>query len=165
VAVTLNAKVGVTNTDGETTLDADDFFIGPMLTAIAQGDCVSSVSFPRWPHPRVGTAFHEVSARRSDFAFVAAAAQVALDEEGRIVEAALGIGGVGDRPVRIAVAALAGERPDRHAIEEVVRTGAHDLEATSDILVTAAYRKRVAAVLGTRALIDACADARSDAPA
>jgi CO/xanthine dehydrogenase FAD-binding subunit len=165
VAVTLGARIDVTSLDGVATYDADDFFIGPMLTALAPGDCVSAVHLPRWRHARVGTAFHEVSARRSDFAFVAAAAQVALDAEGRIVEAALGVGGVGDRPVRIDTAALTGQRPEPRPTEEAVRAGMRGIEAMSDAQVSAAYRQRVAVVLGVRALIDACTDAGRDAPA
>jgi CO/xanthine dehydrogenase FAD-binding subunit len=159
VAVTLGARIDVTSLDGVAAHDAEDFFVGPMLTTLAPGDCVSAVRFPRWPHARVGTAFHEVSARRSDFAFVAAAAQVALDVDERIAEAALGIGGVGDRPVRIDIAALEGQRPEPRLAEEAVRAGTRDVEAMSDVQVSAAYRQRVAVVLGVRALLDACADA------
>jgi CO/xanthine dehydrogenase FAD-binding subunit len=159
VAVTLGARIDVTDPVGAAAHEAGDFFIGPMLTPLAPGDCVSAVRFPRWRQERVGTAFHEVSARRADFAFVAAAAQVALDAEGCIAEAVLGIGGVGDRPVRIDTSALAGQRPDRRLVEEVARAGTGDLRASSDMHASAAYRQRVAAVLGARALIDACADA------
>jgi CO/xanthine dehydrogenase FAD-binding subunit len=159
VAVTLGARIDVTSLDGLAAHNAEDFFVGPMLTTLAPGDCVSAVRFPRCPHARVGTAFHEVSARRSDFAFVAAAAQVALDAEGRIVEAALGIGGVADRPVRIDTAALEGQRPEARLVEDAVRAGTRDMEAMSDVQVSAAYRQRVAVVLGVRALLDACADA------
>ena len=159
VAVTLGAKIDVTSPDGVTVHEADDFFIGPMLTALGPGDCLSAVRFPRCRRARVGTAFHEVSARRSDFAFVAAAAQVALDAEGRVAEAALGIGGLGDRPVRIDATALTEQRPERHLIEEIVRAGTREIEAMSDVQVSAAYRRRVAAVLGARALLDACVDA------
>ena len=53
-----------------------------MLTTIGQGECVSAIRFPVWPHKRIGVGFLEISARRSDFAFVAAAAQVALDDDG-----------------------------------------------------------------------------------
>jgi CO/xanthine dehydrogenase FAD-binding subunit len=159
VAVTLGARIDVANTAGATAHEAGEFFIGPMLTLLAPGDCISAVRFPRWRRERVGTAFHEVSARRADFAFVAAAAQVALDAEGCIAEAALGIGGVGGRPVRIDTSALSRQRPERRLIEEVARAGTRDLQATSDMHASAAYRQRVATVLGTRALIDACADA------
>src|ERR1700744_1712903 len=103
VAVTLGAEIVLATTDGPTSMPADDFFIGPMLTAINPGDCVSAVRFPVWPHKRIGVGFFEVSARRSDFAFAAAAAQVALDEGDRCIEIALGVGGVGDRPLRLHV--------------------------------------------------------------
>ena len=65
------------------TIAADDFFIGPMMTALPPGACVTEVRFPVWPKARIGVGFHEISARRSDFALVAAAAQVALDASGR----------------------------------------------------------------------------------
>ena len=93
-------------------MPADDFFIGPMLTTINPGECVSAIRFPVWPHQRIGVGFFEISARRSDFAFVAAAAQVALDEDGRCIEIALGVGGVGDRPLRLDVSSLIGTALD-----------------------------------------------------
>jgi CO/xanthine dehydrogenase FAD-binding subunit len=161
VAVTLGAEIEIANPSERTRMPADEFFIGPMLTSVMPGDCVCAVRFPVWSHQRVGTGFHEVSARQSDFAFVAAAAQVALDDAGRCVEARLGLGGVGDRAIRIDVAPLVGAIPARAAITEVVRAATADLEASSDLHATADYRRRVAVTLGTRALEDAFADARS----
>lgn len=159
VAVTLKAEIEIANVNGGTTLPTDEFFIGPMLTSAAPGDCITAVRFPVWPHEKVGAAFHEVSARKSDFAFVAAAAQVALDEGGRCVDAALGIGGVGDRAVRIDVSSLIGLRPDKPSIDEVVRGAVKILEPITDLHATAAYRSRVAIALGIRALEDAAAQA------
>ena len=159
VAATLNAEIEIANLDGGKTLPVDQFFIGPMLTSAAPGDCITAVRFPVWPHERVGTAFHEVSARKSDFAFVAAAAQVALDETGHCVDVALGIGGVGGRAVRIDVSSLIGLRPQKASIDEVVRDAVKILESFTDLHATAAYRSRVAIALGTRALEDAAAQA------
>lgn len=161
IAVTLGAEIVIENLSGRTGMPADEFFIGPMLTSVMPGDCVSAVRFPLWPHARVGTGFHEVSARQSDFAFVAAAAQVAIDEDGRCLDAALGLGGVGDRAVRIDVTPLVGEHVARVSIADIVRAATEDLETSSDLHATAAYRRRVAGVLGTRALEDAFADARN----
>ena len=161
VAVTLGAEIEIQNPSGRTTMPADEFFIGPMLTSVMPGDCVRAVRFPVWSQPRVGTGFHEVSARQSDFAFVAAAAQVALDEEGRCLDAALGLGGVGDRALRIDVSPLIGKAGAQASIPDIVRAATEDLEASSDLHATASYRRRVAAVLGTRALEDAFADARA----
>jgi CO/xanthine dehydrogenase FAD-binding subunit len=161
VAVTLGAEIEIANPSDRMRMPADEFFIGPMLTSVMPGDCVCAVRFPVWSHQRVGSGFHEVSARQSDFAFVAAAAQVAIDEEGCCVEATLGLGGVGDRAIRIDVAPLIGEIPARAAITKVVRGATADLEASPDLHATADYRRRVAVTLGTRALEDAFADAAS----
>jgi CO/xanthine dehydrogenase FAD-binding subunit len=152
VAVTLSADIMLATPDGPTSMPADDFFIGPMLTTIGLGECVSAIRFPVWPQPRIGVGFFEISARRSDFAFVAAAAQVALDDEGRCLDAALGVGGVGDRPLRLDVSSLAGTELDAASIAEAANAASADLEAMSDLHASAAYRRRVARVLCIRAL-------------
>jgi CO/xanthine dehydrogenase FAD-binding subunit len=152
VAVTLRADIMLATPDGPTSMPADDFFIGPMLTTIGLGECVSAIRFPVWPQPRIGVGFFEISARRSDFAFVAAVAQVALDEEGRCLDAALGVGGVGDRPLRLDVSSLVGTELDAVSVAEAVNAASDDLEAMSDLHASAAYRRRVARVLCIRAL-------------
>jgi len=161
VAVTLGAEIEIANPSGRAGMLADEFFIGPMITSVMPGDCVCAARFPVWPHPRIGTGFHEVSARQSDFAFVAAAAQVAIDEDGRCLDATLGLGGVGDHALRIDVTPLIGEDFGRVSVADVVRAATEGLEASSDLHATADYRRRVASVLGTRALEDAFAEARS----
>jgi CO/xanthine dehydrogenase FAD-binding subunit len=159
VAVTLGADIMLATTDGPTSMPADDFFIGPMLTTIGQGECVSAIRFPVWPHQRIGVGFFEISARRSDFAFVTAAAQVALDDEGRCLEVVLGVGGVGDRPLRLEVSSLVGTELDAASVAAAVNAAAGELDATSDLHASAAYRRRVASVLGMRALEQARVDA------
>ena len=159
VAVTLGADILLATTDGPTSMPADDFFIGPMLTTIGQGECVSAIRFPVWPHQRIGVGFFEISARRSDFAFVAAAAQLALDDEGRCLEVVLGVGGVGDRPLRLEVPSLVGTELDAASVAAAVNAAAGELDASSDLHASAAYRRRVASVLCIRALEQARVDA------
>jgi CO/xanthine dehydrogenase FAD-binding subunit len=152
VAVTLGAEIQLASKAGSTSMPADDFFIGPMVTSIDQGQCVRAIRFPVWPHRRIGVGFFEVSSRRSDFAFVSAAAQVALDEEGRCLDVALGLGGVADRPLRLDMSSLVGTRLETAAATEAINAGCADLEAMSDLHASAAYRRRVAGVLCIRAL-------------
>jgi CO/xanthine dehydrogenase FAD-binding subunit len=151
-AVTLGADIMLATTDGPTSMPADDFFIGPMLTSIGQGECVSANRFPVWPHRRIGVGFFEISARRSDFAFVAAAAQVALGDDGRCIDVALGVGGVGDRPLRLDMSSLVGTELDAASVAEAVNSASDNIEAMSDLHASAAYRRRVATMLGIRAL-------------
>ena len=152
VAVMLGADILLASSAGPTSMPASDFFIGPMVTAIEQGQCGRAVRFPVWPHRRIGTGFFEISARRSDFAFVAAAAQVALDEEGRCLDVALGLGGVADRPTRLDVSSLTGTKLDAASMSDAVNAACAELEAMSDLHASAAYRHRVAGVLCVRAL-------------
>ena len=68
VLVTLGAEIVLRDRrDGPASMPADDFFIGPMLTTIGQGECISAIRFPVWPHKRIGIGFFEISARRSGF--------------------------------------------------------------------------------------------------
>jgi CO/xanthine dehydrogenase FAD-binding subunit len=151
-AVTLGADIMLATPVGPTSMAADDFFIGPMVTSIGQGECISAIRFPVWPHQRIGVGFFEISARRSDFAFVAAAAQVALDEEGRCIEVALGVGGVCDRPLRLDVSSLVGTGLDAADVKDAVNAASSALDAMSDLHASAAYRRRVAVTLCIRAL-------------
>ena len=63
------------------------------------GALLTGVRFPVWTG-KVGVGFHEVNARRSDFAFASAAAQVELDDAGNCKRIAVGIGAVTDIPLR-----------------------------------------------------------------
>jgi CO/xanthine dehydrogenase FAD-binding subunit len=158
-AVTLSAEILLATAQGERSVPADDFFVGAMLTTLGQGECIRAIRFPVWPDKRIGTGFFEISARRSDFAFVAAAAQVALDDEDRCVEVALGIGGVGGRPRRLEVSSLKGTELDAASLSDAVNAASLDLEPGSDLHASAAYRRRVAITLGIRALEQARAHA------
>jgi CO/xanthine dehydrogenase FAD-binding subunit len=158
-AVTLGAEILLATAQGERSVPAGDFFVGAMLTALEQGDCVRAIRFPVWPHKRIGTGFFEISARRSDFAFVAAAAQVALDGEDRCIDVALGIGGVGEKPLRLDVSSLKGTKLDAASVSNAVSAASLDLEPGSDLHASAAYRRRVAVTLGIRALEQARAEA------
>ena len=98
-----------------------------------------------------------MSARRSDFAFVAGAAQVALGADGRCTALSVGIGGAGDTPVRLDALsdALVGSRLEEAAVRDAVAAATADLETVDDLHASAAYRKRVAATLARRAILDA----------
>jgi CO/xanthine dehydrogenase FAD-binding subunit len=158
-AVTLGADIMLATIHGPTSMPADDFFVGPMVTAIGEGECVSAIRFPVWPHQRIGVGFLEISARRSDFAFVAAAAQVALDEEGKCIAIALGVGGVGDRPLRLDMSRLVGSNLDAAVVSDSVNAATEAIEVMSDLHASAAYRRRVARTLCLRAIDQARTDA------
>src|SRR5262249_4491340 len=101
VAVTLEATLTWRENGADHEMPAADFFLGPMVTSLPLAACLKSVSFPVWQEPRVGVGFHEVNARQSDFAFVSAAAQLALDSEGLCTSCSIGVGAATAVPLRL----------------------------------------------------------------
>ena len=160
VAVTLDATLTY-RTAEEVDVGAAAFFLGPMITALPMDACLVRVQFPRWPERRIGTGFHEVSARRSDFAFASAAVQLACDDDGACCRIAIGIGAVADTPLRLeaAEAELTGTRLTEAAVRGAVRAALAGVETASDLHASADYRRRAAATLAVRAIMDAYEEA------
>ena len=155
VAMTLSADIVVQDGGESSVIPADEFFIGPMITGLPPGGLVTAVRFPTWSGSRVGIGFHEVSARRSDFALVSAAAQVQLDDNGLCARCAVGIGGVGDVPVRLDTDGLLGSDLSEDTVREIIASQLEGLETMADLHASAEYRRRTAGVLARRALRDA----------
>jgi CO/xanthine dehydrogenase FAD-binding subunit len=165
VAVALGATLVYREGANTVEIPATEFFVGPMMTALPAAGCLISVRFPIWREARVGTGFHEVSARKSDFAFAAAAAQVALDDAGMCRRVALGIGAVTPCPLRLDATALEGTRLEPARVRDVVSTALQHIDPLDDLHASAAYRRRVAASLALRAVADAHAAAAGNAHA
>ena len=160
-AVTLDAVLQY-RAGGETAeIAAGEFFIGPMITTLPAGACLTGVRFPVWSG-RVGVGFHEVNARRSDFAFVSAAAQIELGDGGTCKRIAIGVGAATDFPMRISSAEqqLKGTTLDAKAVEAALREALADIDALSDLHASAEYRRRAAVHLAQRAVADAVAHAQ-----
>jgi carbon-monoxide dehydrogenase medium subunit len=156
MAVTLDATLGYRSGGADHSIAARDFIVGPMTTALPQDGCLTSVSFPVW-RGRIGTGFTEVNARRSDFAFAAAAAQVELDADGRCKRIAIGIGAVADMPFRLtdAETQLNGTTLEAIEVRDAVRAALAGVEPMSDPHASPAYRRRAAAELAARAITQA----------
>jgi len=157
VLATLGGAIALRNGSAQRSIAARDFFVGPMMTTMTQGDCIVALHFPVWHQGRIGVGFQEVSARRSDFALASAAAQVALDPAGRCTACALGVGGAAAAPVRLDAVgdALTGSRLSDREIAEAVQTAVASIEIMSSPHASDDYRRRAAATLGTRALMQA----------
>jgi CO/xanthine dehydrogenase FAD-binding subunit len=121
---------------------------------VAPHECLEEILWPAWPEPRTGSAFTEVSRRHGDFAIVAAAAQVALDGDGRCTRASFGIGGGSSTPRAFPDFAgrLVGTRLEEGAVAAAAHDAAAGVEFSSDLHASSAYRRHLAAVLVARVL-------------
>ena len=152
-AVALDATFRLVGPGGERTVRAREAYLGYLTTVIEPNEVLTEIRFPA-PAPRTGSAFLEVSRRFGDFAVVAAAATVSLDDQGRCTGAAVALGGVGATPILAGPrdGELTGRRPDEATIREASRLYAEGLEPPEDLHADAAYRSEVAGVLMRRAL-------------
>jgi aerobic carbon-monoxide dehydrogenase medium subunit len=149
VMVALGATYEVTSGRAVRGVRAEDFHLGFLTTGLDADELIVSVRAPVLG-PGWGWSFQEVSRRAGDFAMASAAALI-RSADGLVVEARVAVGGVSDRPVRLAdvesaltgcpVSGIAGRAGPLHGIRPASGTGA-----------TADYRRRLARVLVTRAL-------------
>jgi CO/xanthine dehydrogenase FAD-binding subunit len=104
-----------------------------------------------------------VNARQSDFAFVSAAAQIALDDDGRCLRAAVGIGAAAAIPLRLAAVenVLIGTRGEQALLRPVLIEALAGVEMFTDLHASADYRRRAAVTLALRAIADAWRDAQA----
>jgi CO/xanthine dehydrogenase FAD-binding subunit len=163
VAQVLGARMLLRSAKGTRTLEAEKFFAGPMATSARPGECLEEIQWPAWSWRRTGSAFAEISVRHGDFAMVAAAAQIAIDGDGRCVRAAFGLGGAGGTPLAFPgiAARLVGTRLDDAVVKDAADAAAAESEPGSDLHASAEYRRHLAVVLGTRVLREARDRARS----
>lgn len=160
-ALAAGARVVVRGAHGDRTVPATELFDGYWTTTLAASDIITDVLIPV-SRPRQGWSFREMVRRTSDFAIVAVAAVVELDERADTIAAArVALAGVADR-VTLAgqdlLAGLVGSAGDEIAADAAARISG-SLEPHTDVHASGDYRRRIARVLIARALREAGARA------
>ncbi len=157
VCVALGAEMTAVSNEGQRLIEASDFFVTYLTTALEPDEILTEVRFPVLP-PRTGWGFREVSRRHGDFALAGAAAALTLDPGGRCSDARLVIFGAGPTPVRAARAEtlLKGQQPSPEALAAAAEEVGREIEEPiSDIHASAAFRRHLAKTMAGRALADA----------
>jgi CO/xanthine dehydrogenase FAD-binding subunit len=157
VARMLGAKTVLRSSKGSRTLEAEQFFTGPMSTSVRPDECLEEIHWPVWSEKRCGSAFTEIAIRHGDFAMVAAAAQVSVDGTGRCTRAAFGLGGAAGTPLAFPkiAARLVGTKLDDKAIDDAASDASKETDPGADLHATKEYRRHLARVLAGRALREA----------
>ncbi len=145
VMVALEAQLTLAREQARRTVAADQFFVGPLSTAIAPGELLVEVRVPSLPR-RTGGAFVEMARRAGDFALVGVAALITLDGSGRCERARIALCGVGPTPVRARAAedALVGGVPSGAALDEAAGRAAAATSPPSDVHGSADFRRKLA---------------------
>jgi carbon-monoxide dehydrogenase medium subunit len=160
VMVALDARVRCLSSRGSRWVSAREFFIGLFATALAPGELLVEVAVPP-AASGTGSAFEEVARRHGDFALAGTATVVECDEAGVCRAARVVLFGVGEGPVVAShvVEGLPGRRLDEKTVLDASQEVARDIDPSSDIHASSAYRRRLAQVLVRRTLSRAAARA------
>ena len=151
VAVASGAVFEIAGPNGRRQVNASDFFVDYLTTAIGADDVLVSVRLPK----RAGWGTHYAKFNRTAqaWAMVGVAAAVRR-ENGHIAEAAIGLTNMGSVPIRASgvEAALAGAGANADAIAAAASHAAEGTSPTSDVSASADYRRHMVGVLTRRAV-------------
>jgi CO/xanthine dehydrogenase FAD-binding subunit len=161
IATLLDAELTIQGSGKTRTAKVEDFFEGFMTAQIAEDEVLTEVRFPISP-PNSGCGFRELCIRHGDFAVVAAAAQVTLDERGRCAEARVAVAGAGPTALRIrgTEEVLRGGDGSPDNLEDAASKVPGEVAPIPDQKGSEAYRREMAKVFVRRTLDDAWAMAR-----
>ena len=145
----LDARFTIRGGGGERTMSAEEFFVGVYMTAVGEGELLTTVSVP--PSKGAGDGFSGLTVGRHGTYVVDAAASVGDDG----VRIALGC--VAAVPVRATAmeAELAGGDFSEESVKKAAKGLGASLDPPSDVHGSAEFRRHVAEVAAVRAVLQA----------
>ena len=152
LAATLDAELVIVSRRGQRSVRPNEYFVGALSTTLEPDELLTEIRLSLlddgWR-----TGFAEFSRRAGDYALAMCAAFLRF-EDGRIVEARIGVGGATDRPLRIAAAeaVLTGTDGGPSIVREAGKIAAETIEPLEDIQASAGYRRDLVRAMVRRAL-------------
>jgi len=152
VMVALDAEFVLRSKSGTRTVKARDFFSGPFGTVLRSHELLSEIRIPA-TGPRTGGAYLKLERKIGDFATVAVAVHLEMDD-GKVKKAGIGLTAVGPQNLKAekAEAALRGATLDDAAIEQAAALVAQAADPKADHRGSAEYKRNVVRVFTERGL-------------
>ena len=141
---------------GERRIAAEEFFIGPLTTAIAPDEILTEIRVPAFAL-RCGSAYLKRAQQASGFAIVGVAVWLRVDAKGRCEEINIGVTGLGDKPFRARAveARLRGNKLTPKLIEASAAQVADGIDPLEDLHAAAPFRAHLARIYAARAILAA----------
>ncbi len=152
VLLASDATIVARSASGQRSIKAQDFFTGPMQTALAPEEMVVEVRIPCAPATR-GHAFEEESNRRGDFAMAAVAVTIDV-KDGNCTRCTIAVSGMGDCAVRLASveSGLPGKAANDALAAQAARAARDAVNPSSSYHADAEYKRDLVEALTERAL-------------
>ncbi|WNS73647.1 xanthine dehydrogenase family protein subunit M [Bacillus sp. DTU_2020_1000418_1_SI_GHA_SEK_038] len=151
----LDSEIVITSADGSRTTSINDFFITYLTTELMPEEILTEIHVPL--SQPAGYAFEEFSRRHGDFALVAAACLLSVDDAGIIDQARIVLGGVDAVPLLAedAMEYLIGKTLTEDILEKTVEIAVNDADPDADLHASKEYRLQLTKVMTRKALLKA----------
>jgi aerobic carbon-monoxide dehydrogenase medium subunit len=151
--VALGAQVVATGPKGERVIPIENFFLSLFSTALEHDEILTEIRVPI-PPARSGGAYFKLERKVGDFATVAVAAQVTVDDEGVCQKVGIGLTNVGPTPIKARKAEefLRGKKLDEGNISQAAQLAADESAPSADLRGPIEYKKALVKELAKRAL-------------
>lgn len=148
-----NATIICRSQSGEREIASRDFFLDTFQTAIEPTEVLTEIRVVRRPRASAG-AYEKLERKVGDFATVAVAAVVWLDDAGRIKRAGIGVTGVAETPFAAteAEAVLLGNAPSDDLFRAAGAAAGAQSRPFGDVRGPVDYKRAMAAEMTLRAL-------------
>ena len=158
VMLAVRAEVVAVGPDGERVIPIDDFIVDFFTNSLQPGEMATAVRIPR-PTRRSGGAYLKLERKIGDYATVAVATHLALDDDGTVAEAGIALTSVNNVNTRAAAAeeALVGSLPSADLFAEAASLAAAAADPETDVRGTAEWKRDVVRVYARRGLDKALA--------
>jgi carbon-monoxide dehydrogenase medium subunit len=149
----LRAELRVRGRGGERVLSAEEFFLGPMTTAIEPTEILTEIRVPLASR-RSAAAYQKMAQQASGFAIVGVAVSLKPGVAGKCEEIGIGVTGLSDKPFRAEAVEerLRGNKLTAKCIEESAAHVADGIEPLEDLHANAEFRAHLARVYTSRAI-------------
>jgi len=151
--IALKAQMVAVGANGGRTINADDFFVDLLTTALSPGEILREIRIPK-PAGRFVQSYQKVRHPASGFAVVGIAVAVVLAADGSCESASVGVTGVASKAYRAAgvETALKGKKLNDDTIAQAAAHATDGVDANSDLYASEDYRRHLAEVYTRRAL-------------
>jgi CO/xanthine dehydrogenase FAD-binding subunit len=153
IVLALGGRLRAQSVAGERWIDARDFFVAQLTTALKPDEMLVEIELPARA-ARNGFCFMEVARRRGDYALMGIAASVTLGEDGYCDGARVALCGAGETPIDVSevATALIGQPADRADFAETAAAVQKTIDPPGSIHASKEFQRHLAGVLVKRAV-------------
>jgi len=152
----LGGRLKLSGPKGERQMAVEEFFLGPMTTAIEPAEILTEISVPVSSR-RCGSAYLKMAQQASGFAVVGIAVWLRMDTKGRCEDIGVGVTGLSEKPFRSKAVEehLRGNKLTSKLVEAGAAQVTEGREPLEDLHASGKFRVHMAQVYTSRALQEA----------